>query len=89
MAWTMTKKFHCAMGNVFAAGYDVTSDSATLEFQTPFKSVLSVVSAKQSMNSLGVTLRLNQNSTGVAAQGYVAITGSTSGDAFYLVVYGR
>jgi hypothetical protein len=35
------------------------------------------------------TMTENKNSSGTASNGYIGISGVTSGDEFHLVVYGR
>ena len=89
MAWTATLNKKTVFGDMRVHMYELTSDSATLELDTGMDVVTHIQPAVKSANTFGTFFDMNVNSTGVASNGTVAITGSTSGDDFFLTVYGR
>jgi hypothetical protein len=89
MAWTTTKKAQYNEGNVVVQHWALTADSATLELSTGLKNVVSVQHAVKSANSANYKVKSNELSAATASYGSVAITGCTSGDDLYLVIYGN
>ncbi len=89
MAWTTTKKAAYAEGNVYVVHYALTADSATLELDTGLKNVVCVQHSIKSATAATYKVKTNVLSAGTAANGYVALTGCTSGDELYLTVYGN
>lgn len=89
MAWTTTKTIESVFGNIRVKSYELTADSATLELNTGFGDVLGCSTAPSSMASSPFSVSRNVLSAGTASPGYVAITGCTAGDRFFLTVYGR
>lgn len=88
MAWTTTKKAQYNTGNVVVQLWDLSADSATLELSTGLKNVLSLQVSPKSAAAL-VKAKPNILSAGTASYGNVAVTGASSGDDLYLVVYGN
>ena len=90
MAWTVTKKLETVFGNVRAQHYLLGADAATLELDTGLGDVISVsTTIKSAVTSTAPNVSVNVNSTGVSNAGMVSITGCTSGDDIWLIVYGR
>lgn len=89
MAWTTTKQTQFGTGDVFIQVWEMTADSATIEFDTGLHVLQGAFLSPASMNSAGSKYGINANSTGSSAKGYVAITGCTSGDEMFLLVVGR
>jgi len=89
MAWTVTKKIESVFGNIRVKSYLMAADSATYELDTGFGDVLSVATAPKSMASSPYAVAINVTTAAVASPGTVAVTGVTSGDDFWLTVYGR
>jgi hypothetical protein len=89
MAWTATLNKKTVFGDMRVHMYELTSDSATLELDTGFDVVTHIQPAVKSANTFGTFFDKNVLSAGTASNGTVAITGSTSGDDFFLTVYGR
>lgn len=91
MAFTATLKRQTVLGNQRVCIFDCTAD-ADGEDNIQIKqlnNVESVAIGIASMDSGCHSLRCNQNSSGVAAMGYVGASGFASGDHFYLTVYGN
>ena len=93
MAWTTTKKFEYAAGDKKVQGWALTADSATIELATGLGTVslanLTPGSACASAASFGFAVKVNANSSAVAANGTVSITGAVSGSDFFLTVWGN
>lgn len=89
MAWTTTKTNEYAAGNHKVQHWKLEADSATLELNTGLGVVDHIAVAPGSMASSPWSVRPNVTSAGVASNGYVAVTGVTSGDDVYLTVWGH
>ena len=93
MAWTTTKNFEYAAGNHKVQLWELSADAATLELNTGLSVVdhcqLSVASGAASAASFGVSLHRNVLSAATASNGYIALTGATSGQDFFLTVWGH
>lgn len=89
MAWTVTTRKHTIFGNERVMRFDLLSDSATYELATGLNSIHGAHLAIKSLTSAGIKMRYNALSAATASQGTLSITGCTSGDEFYLTVFGR
>lgn len=90
MAYTVTRTKNTVHGNDRVVQLAVTADAATQTIETGLGMVYGVSVTPVSMHSHGsLTFQVNSNCTGTAALGYVAVSGLTTGDAFYLIAYGR
>lgn len=90
MAWTTTKLSEFSPGgNLKQQNWELAADAATLELTTGFGVVEAAFVQAKSFTSTHANVRCNATSAGVASNGMVSITGCTSGDTMYLVVYGR
>jgi len=89
MTWTATLNKKTVFGDMRVHMYELTSDSATLELDTGMDVVTHIQPAVKSANTYGTFFDMNVLSAATVSNGTVAITGSTSGDDFFLTVYGR
>lgn len=89
MAWTEAETFSTVFGNKRIKGYLLTADSATLELDTGLTFVDHVAATPQSSTAFSGTFARNVLSAGTSSDGYVAVTGVTSGDDYFLLVVGR
>ena len=89
MAYTATKQMSTVFGDQRVIGYEITSDSAIAEIDTGLEYITHIQKSIKSATTLTVFIAPNVNSTGSASLGTLTITGSTSGDDFYVTVYGR
>lgn len=87
MAYTVSR-INSVFGNQRIVHLDVTADAATQAIDTGLAIIKAISTAKLSMNSANQKININVNASGVAANGYVAVTGFTSGDHFFITVYG-
>jgi len=78
-----------AMGSKFHHMIRVTADGAEGTFDTGFGYVDFIQHSVQSADSAGYRVFANKNSGLSAANGNVAISGTTSGDVLYMTVVGR
>ncbi len=92
MAYTVTKVHDHSVGDKKGATYDVTADAATQTIGSSdlgMKFVDYFHVGPQSMTTSFYSMKNNEDSSGAASNGAVAVTGLTSGDQFFLTVYGR
>lgn len=89
MAWTTTKKLQHAVGNNYVQVWEMTADSATLEHNTGLSVIDACTLSPASMNSANSKYTINVLSGATAQNGYLCITGCTSGDRMFVTVYGR
>jgi hypothetical protein len=89
MAWTTTKNEQYAAGNLYIQIWELAGDSGTVELNTGLSVLRGCAFAAKSLTSSIPNVRLNALSAGTASNGYVSVTGCTSGDTMYLTVYGR
>lgn len=88
MAWTVSK-VNTVFGNKRAVILDMTADAATQAVDTGLAVVEGFSVGYKSMNSANPKIKPNVDASGTAANGKIACTGFTSGDALFVVVYGR
>ena len=87
MAYTVTKT-QSVFGNERVVHMEVTADAATQTIETGLKNVIAISYAPKSMNTSNIHISTNSNASGVQSFGVVAVTGNTSGDNFFITVYG-
>lgn len=89
MAWTVTK-YPTVFGNKRVVGIKCVADAATQAVETGLKYIEWMGVGYSSMTTIvGLNVAINSNASGVAALGTVGCSGFTSGDVFYITVYGR
>ena len=88
MAWTVTKT-PSVFGNKRVVGIKITTDSATSIVETGLSVIEWMNTGFSSMNSSNIKIAVNSSTSGTQAFGVLGITGCTSGDAFFVNVYGR
>lgn len=89
MALSATKIDESVFGNKRVQMYSCVADAATGSFDTSLSFVDIVSTAFKSMTTGGAKFAINKGVSGTAIVGTVAVTGMTSGDEFYITVYGR
>lgn len=92
MAFTVAAIDKTVFGNKSIVILSCTADAASDAFATGFRVVDHVQFSPQSMStgaSGGPKIKKNVLTAGTASNGYVAVTGVTSGDVFFLTVYGH
>ena len=92
MAFTVATIEKTVFGNKNIAVLSCTADAASDAFASPFRYVDHVQFSPQSMSTGangGAKIRKNVLSAGTASNGYIAVTGVTSGDVFFLTVWGH
>ncbi len=88
MAFTLVRN-PTVFGNEAVEIIKVTADAAESNIQTRLGVIVGFSYGPSSMNSSNIHIAINSNSTGLSSPGVVGISGCTSGDLFYLTVYGR
>ena len=89
MAFTATLDERSTFGNKAVHFYTVTADGATGTIVTGLGSVDHVQVTPKSMASSPYAIRANEGVASTSIAGTVGVTGVTSGDDFYMVVFGR
>lgn len=89
MAFTATILKRDVHGSEAVVHYLVTADGATGSIATGLGTVTAAHIAPKSMASAPFAVRCDEGVASTAIAGTVGVTGVTSGDAFYLTVYGR
>jgi len=89
MAWTVTKTIHTVFGDKRVHGFDLSSDAATVEIDSGLEHIDHIQWSVKSANSFGPYFSKNTLSAATVSYGHFAITGCTSGDTFYVTIYGR
>ncbi len=88
MAFTLVRT-PTVFGNMAAEIIKVTADASTQNVQTRLGTVVGMSYGPVSMNSSNIHIAVNSGAGGTALAGVIGISGCTSGDLFYLTVYGR
>ena len=88
MAFTVTK-YPTVFGNKRAVGMKITADAATQAVESGLEVIEWFNFSIASMNSANIKLAANSTPSGVSSPGTLGISGCTSGDLFYVTVYGR
>lgn len=92
MAFTVTKKDIQSVGRRKVATYEVTADGAEANLtaaSTGMKYIDYFHVGVQSMATFAYTMKANLDSSGVASNGCLSVSGVASGDVFYISLYGR
>jgi hypothetical protein len=76
-------------GNHQVQVYSCVADGATGTIVTGFNSVVDFSMVSKSLTTGAVKFGRNALVSGTFTGGTIAVTGATSGDEFYLTVYGR
>lgn len=88
MAYTVTR-YKTVFGDKRTVMMKITADAATQTIETGLNVVEAFSHGKASMNTANQHFAINSNASGVQSMGVIAVTGCTTGDEFYVVVYGR
>lgn len=88
MAWTVAKQ-QSSLGNKTAYQLEVTTDGAEANLDTGLSWIDGFTLGVQSCNTAPQWIAANSNSSGLAVAGMLGCSGFTSGDHFFVLVYGR
>ena len=92
MAFSVSVVEKTVLGNKNVVVLSCVADAASDSFRTGLPNVDFVQFTPRSMStgaSGGAKIKNNILTAGTAAPGYIAVTGITSGDHFYLTVFGH
>lgn len=89
MAFTQTLVKVISYGNLRGAIYNMTADanSGLVACNVGIVDALSI--APISMSSAGIKFKINTNAASAASNGNILVSGCTSGDNFFITVYGH
>ena len=88
MAFVATLKERTVLGNKAVQVYECSSTVATGTIATGLKSISWPEVSIISCTAAELAVRINEDASGTAAYGTVAVSNMTSGDDFYIIVYG-
>lgn len=89
MAFTVTLNKKTVHGDQRCHQYLVTADGATAAIDTGLGFVDGIATAPKSMASSPYSVSANEGVASTATVGTIGVTGVTSGDDFYMTVWGR
>ena len=89
MAFTVAKLKESVVGDMRFQILSCTADATTEAIDTGLDYIYGVSAAPQSMASSPWSVRANEGVAGTSTLGTIGVTGVTSGDEFYLTVWGR
>jgi hypothetical protein len=89
MAYTATLQKINVMGNQRVSQYLVTADAASGSVVTNMGTLDCAVIGPISMATAGIKVKINTSAASAAANGQVLISSAVSGDAFFLICYGK
>ena len=89
MAFNNSLLERSVFGNKAVQIYSCVADGATGTVVTGLQAVDAISVTFKSMSSGATKFKTNIGVSGTAIAGTVAVTGATSGDEFYMIVYGR
>ena len=88
MAFTKSLTARTTFGNLAVQEYKITADAATEAIDTGLNNIVMVHAQPKSMASSPFSISKNEGVAGTSIAGTIGITGVTSGDDFYVTVYG-
>ncbi len=89
MAYTVTVLAKTVHGNERVHHLHVLADAATQNINTGLDRVFSYSLGIASMTAVTSHFYINSGAGGTALNGYIGASGLTSGDEFYMTVFGR
>lgn len=89
MAYTVTKVRNTVYGDERKITYSVTADAATQTIATGLAVITDFNVQSLSMTTSTFKAWPNSSASGVATPGSIGLSGLTSGDQFYLTVFGH
>lgn len=87
MAFTLTVNEKTVFGNMQVQMGTVTADATAGSVQTSLGRIRHITVTPKSVTT-GYKVAVNAGATGTSTAGALAITGCTSGDEFFVTVYG-
>lgn len=89
MAYTLTKAEGTVHGNRAVWQGTLAVDAASGAVSFGFSTIVHAHVTPKSATTGGVRFRINALASGTAAAGSLGVSGATSGDEFFVTVYGR
>ena len=87
MAYTIVKNVN-VFGNQRAIHMDITADAATQTIEPGLSKIYGVAYTPCSMNTSNIHISPNSGALNTALFGFIGVTGCTSGDHFFITVFG-
>jgi len=89
MAFTNSLLRRTVMGDMQVQYYSCTADALTGTIVTGMQSIDMIAITPKSLTTGAVKFGMNEGVAGTAIAGTLGVTGATSGDEFYAIVYGH
>lgn len=89
MAFTVTVNKKTVFGDMRVNMFSITADAATQTVDTGFDNIVHMDWSAKSMATATVAMYKNTGAEGTALVGCIGISGCTSGDEYYVTVYGN
>lgn len=89
MAFTVTVNKKTVFGDMRVNMFSITADATTQTVDTGFDNIVHMDWSAKSMTTSTVKMHKNIGAEGTALVGCIGISGCTSGDEYYVTVYGN
>lgn len=89
MAFTVTVNKKTVFGDMRVNMFTITADATTQTVDTGFDNIIHMDWSAKSMTTSTVKMHKNIGAKGTALVGCIGISGCTSGDEYYVTVYGN
>lgn len=89
MAFTVTKVYQDVKGSERGNMLNVTADAASDTIATGLDYITGFTWGPITMSTMGIRMRPNLTAASAACNGCIGISGCTSTDQFFLMVYGH
>lgn len=89
MAFTVTINKKTVFGDMRVNMLSITADATTQTVDTGFDNIVHMDWSAKSMATATVVMNKNTGAEGTALVGCIGISGCTSGDEYYVTVYGN
>lgn len=89
MAFTVTVNKKTVFGDMRVNMFSIKADATTQTVDTGFDNIVHMDWSAKSMTTATVVFNKNTGAEGTALVGCIGISGCTSGDEYYVTVYGN
>lgn len=89
MAFTVTVNKKTVFGDMRVNMFSIKADATTQTVDTGFDNIVHMDWSAKSMTTSTVKMHKNTGAEGTALVGCIGISGCTSGDEYYVTVYGN
>lgn len=89
MAYTISRGAPTVFGDKRAVAIKLTADAATQTVETGLSVIEWHMVSPVSCTTASIKVHYNSNASGVQSMGVIGVSGATSGDIFFVTVFGH